>query len=211
MSTTINLEADDRASWTGKDLSRRPARAGARGTGDRRVDRARRDRRAAGPQRSGQVNHDRHDARARRAGWRRGARVRRSPREAVDAGTVGAMLQTGELIRDLSVRELIALVASLYPDALDASTSAGAGRLGDVADQRTQKLSGGQTQRIRFAVALVSRSRTAGARRADRRAWTCRGGGTSGRRCATTRRAAGRCCSPPTTSRRPTPTPTGPC
>jgi len=28
--------------------------------------------------------------------------------------------------------------------------------LGDVADQRTQKLSGGQTQRVRFAIALVA-------------------------------------------------------
>ena len=34
----------------------------------------------------------------------------RTPREAVDAGIVGAMLQTGDLIRDLTVRELIAMV-----------------------------------------------------------------------------------------------------
>src|SRR5271170_2366903 len=39
----------------------------------------------------------------------------RLPREAVDAGLVGAMLQTGGLIRDLSVRELVAMMASLYP------------------------------------------------------------------------------------------------
>src|SRR5579883_1635078 len=38
-----------------------------------------------------------------------------SPTAAVDAGWVGAMLQTGALIRDLSVRELVAMVASLYP------------------------------------------------------------------------------------------------
>src|SRR3954465_5089034 len=42
----------------------------------------------------------------------------RPPREAIDAGTVGAMLQTGALIRDLSVRELIAMVAALYPSPL---------------------------------------------------------------------------------------------
>src|SRR5579875_2723646 len=39
----------------------------------------------------------------------------RTAREAVDAGAIGAMLQTGELIRDLSVRELVSLAASLYP------------------------------------------------------------------------------------------------
>ena len=39
----------------------------------------------------------------------------RPPREAVDAGLVGAMLQSGGLIRDLSVRELVTMMASLYP------------------------------------------------------------------------------------------------
>jgi ABC-2 type transport system ATP-binding protein len=79
----------------------------------------------------------------------------KSPSEAVEAGALGAMLQTGELIRDVSVRELIGLVASLYPQPMaveDVLTGAG---LGAVADQRTQKLSGGQTQRARFAIALA--------------------------------------------------------
>jgi ABC-2 type transport system ATP-binding protein len=35
------------------------------------------------------------------------------PEAAVDEGGVGAMLQTGSLIRDLSVSELVAMVASL--------------------------------------------------------------------------------------------------
>jgi ABC-2 type transport system ATP-binding protein len=79
----------------------------------------------------------------------------RSPREAVDAGMVGAMLQTGDLIRDLSVRELISLVASLYPTAMPVDEVLDLAGLTEVAAQRTQKLSGGQTQRVRFAVALV--------------------------------------------------------
>jgi ABC-2 type transport system ATP-binding protein len=79
-----------------------------------------------------------------------------SPRDAVDAGAVGAMLQTGELIRDLSVRELIALVASLYPRPMAVDEVLSLAGLSEVADQRTQKLSGGQTQRVRFAIALVS-------------------------------------------------------
>src|SRR3954471_20638347 len=40
----------------------------------------------------------------------------RTPAQAVAAGGVGAMLQTGSLLRDLSVRELVGLGASLYPD-----------------------------------------------------------------------------------------------
>ncbi len=79
----------------------------------------------------------------------------RSPRDAVNAGMVGAMLQTGELIRDLSVRELISLVASLYPSAMAVEEILEVAGLSKVASQRTQKLSGGQTQRVRFAVALV--------------------------------------------------------
>ncbi len=79
----------------------------------------------------------------------------RSPREAVDAGAVGAMLQTGELIRDLSVRELIALVGSLYQRSMPLDEVIGLAGLSNVADRRTQKLSGGQAQRARFAIALV--------------------------------------------------------
>jgi ABC-2 type transport system ATP-binding protein len=79
-----------------------------------------------------------------------------SPSGAIDAGKVGAMLQTGALIRDLSVEELIAMVASLYPAPLDVNETLQATGLTDIAAQRTQKLSGGQTQRVRFAVALVS-------------------------------------------------------
>jgi ABC-2 type transport system ATP-binding protein len=77
-------------------------------------------------------------------------------REAVDAGLVGAMLQTGELIRDLSVREIIAMMASVYPDPLDVDETLDLTGLSTTARQRTQKLSGGQTQRVRLAVALVS-------------------------------------------------------
>ncbi len=80
----------------------------------------------------------------------------RSPNEAVDQGAVGAMLQTGALIRDLSVRELVAMMASLYPAPLDVAEVLELTGTSEFADQRTQKLSGGQTQRVRSAVALVS-------------------------------------------------------
>jgi len=79
-----------------------------------------------------------------------------APEEAIAAGLVGAMLQSGGLIRDLSVRELIGMVASLYPKALDVDEALMLTGLQETASQRTQKLSGGQTQRVRFAVALVS-------------------------------------------------------
>ena len=79
-----------------------------------------------------------------------------SPAQAVAQGAIGAMLQTGELIRDLSVRELLTMVASLYPAPMTVSEVLELTGADAFAGQRTQKLSGGQTQRVRFALALVS-------------------------------------------------------
>jgi ABC-2 type transport system ATP-binding protein len=79
-----------------------------------------------------------------------------TPSEAVDAGAVGAMLQSGDLIRDLSVRELVSMMASLYREPLDVDDVLEMTGLTGVAGRRTQKLSGGETQRTRFAVALIS-------------------------------------------------------
>jgi ABC-2 type transport system ATP-binding protein len=79
----------------------------------------------------------------------------RAPADAVAAGAVGAMLQTGAVIRDVTVRELIAMMASLYPHPLGVDDVIDLVGLDEIADRRTEKLSGGQTQRVRFAVALV--------------------------------------------------------
>jgi ABC-2 type transport system ATP-binding protein len=79
----------------------------------------------------------------------------RTPAEAVAAGLIGAMLQTGQLIRNLSVHEIVAMAASLYPRPMAVDDVLELVGLKDVAKQRTQKLSGGETQRVRFAVALI--------------------------------------------------------
>jgi len=80
----------------------------------------------------------------------------RSPGDAVRAGMIGAMLQTGALLRDLSVRELVTVFASLYPKPLDVDEVLGLVGIESLAERRTQKLSGGETQRVRFALALVT-------------------------------------------------------
>jgi ABC-2 type transport system ATP-binding protein len=79
-----------------------------------------------------------------------------SPEQAVASGAIGAMLQTGQLVRDLNVREVIVQFASIYPRPLDVDETIDLVGIGDIADRRTQKLSGGQTQRVRFALALVT-------------------------------------------------------
>jgi ABC-2 type transport system ATP-binding protein len=80
----------------------------------------------------------------------------RSAREAVAAGTVGAMLQSGGLIAFLTVRELVTMMASLYPNPLPVEEALAVTGISEIASQRTGKLSGGQTQRVRSALALVA-------------------------------------------------------
>jgi len=80
----------------------------------------------------------------------------RSPEEAVAAGMVGAMLQTGSLLADLTVEELVGVMASLYPSPMDVGEVLDVTGTREIAGQKTQKLSGGQTQRVRAALALVA-------------------------------------------------------
>jgi ABC-2 type transport system ATP-binding protein len=79
-----------------------------------------------------------------------------TPAEAIKRGAIGAMLQAGAVLRDLSVRELIDMMRSLYPRPLSVEETMELAKVTDIADRKTQKLSGGQMQRVRFAVALVS-------------------------------------------------------
>jgi ABC-2 type transport system ATP-binding protein len=79
-----------------------------------------------------------------------------SPADAIKAGVVGGMLQTGALIGYLSVRELVTMVASLYPHPLGVDEVLRLTGISEIADRPTTKLSGGQTQRVRMAIALVA-------------------------------------------------------
>src|SRR6476620_3425525 len=80
----------------------------------------------------------------------------RAPQQAIADGAVGAMLQVGGVAQYLSVRELLEMVASLYPAPMPIEDVIALTRNGDLADRRTNKLSGGQTQRLRFAIGIVS-------------------------------------------------------
>jgi ABC-2 type transport system ATP-binding protein len=78
-----------------------------------------------------------------------------APQQAIAAGRVGALLQSGGLLADLTVAEIVRLVAGLHTDPLpveDVLTRAG---IADLAGRRVGRLSGGQQQRVKFAMALV--------------------------------------------------------
>ncbi len=78
------------------------------------------------------------------------------PRKAITYGLVSAVMQTGGLLKDLTVRETVEYTASLFAHSQPISeVLAGAG-ITDIADRRVGKCSGGEQQRLRFALALLS-------------------------------------------------------
>ncbi|MFE0642309.1 ATP-binding cassette domain-containing protein [Streptomyces sp. NPDC058877] len=77
------------------------------------------------------------------------------PARAVAAGRIGAMLQEGRAVTRVTVRELVAFVARTYPAPLPVDEALALADLTPLADRRIDRLSGGQVQRARFAVALV--------------------------------------------------------
>src|SRR5580693_4087585 len=80
------------------------------------------------------------------------------PYHAVKSGRVGAMLQSGGLMPEVTVRELVTLVAGLHPRPVPVATTLRRAGVEEVANQRVDRLSGGQTQRVRFALAIAGES-----------------------------------------------------
>ncbi|MEV5610380.1 ABC transporter ATP-binding protein [Streptomyces sp. NPDC052225] len=77
------------------------------------------------------------------------------PQTAVRAGRVGAMLQEGRAVPRVTVAELVGFVAGRYPAPMDVKEALRLAGIEKLAGRRVDKLSGGQTQRVRFAVALA--------------------------------------------------------
>lgn len=78
------------------------------------------------------------------------------PRDAVAHGLVAAVMQTGGLLKDLTVRETLSYIASLFPDAPAAESALETAGIAELANRRVGKCSGGEQQRVRFAIALLS-------------------------------------------------------
>jgi ABC-2 type transport system ATP-binding protein len=90
-----------------------------------------------------------------------GGRIRMfgdDPYRAVKSGRVGAMLQSGGLMPEVTVRELVELVTKLHPNPEPVATTLERAGITQFADQRVDRLSGGQTQRVRFALAICGKS-----------------------------------------------------
>ncbi|MFJ4830204.1 ABC transporter ATP-binding protein [Streptomyces sp. NPDC088747] len=80
------------------------------------------------------------------------------PREAIVAGRVGAMLQSGGLMNEVTVGELVRLACDLHPKPYGVSDVLARAGISQFADRKVDKLSGGQQQRVRFALATAGDS-----------------------------------------------------
>ena len=81
-----------------------------------------------------------------------------SPRDAIVAGRVGAMLQSGGLMDEVTVAELVRLACDLHPKPYRPSEVLSRAGIAQIADRKVNKLSGGQAQRVRFALATAGDS-----------------------------------------------------
>jgi ABC-2 type transport system ATP-binding protein len=79
-----------------------------------------------------------------------------APHEAIRRGRVGALLQSGGLLPDLTVWEIVHLAGSLHRIHRPIGEVLDRAGIADLAGRRVGRLSGGQQQRVRFAMALVA-------------------------------------------------------
>jgi ABC-2 type transport system ATP-binding protein len=79
----------------------------------------------------------------------------RAPRTAVAHGLVSAVMQTGGLLKEHTVRETVELTATLFAHTRPVAEVLERAGIADIADRRVGKCSGGQQQRLRFAMALL--------------------------------------------------------
>ncbi|MEV8567083.1 ABC transporter ATP-binding protein [Streptomyces sp. NPDC051322] len=78
-----------------------------------------------------------------------------TPEEAIRDGRVGAMLQSGGLMEDVTVRELVKLACDLHRHPRPVHEVLERAGITEIGDRMVNKLSGGQEQRVRFALATA--------------------------------------------------------
>jgi ABC-2 type transport system ATP-binding protein len=78
------------------------------------------------------------------------------PRQAISRGLVSAVMQTGGLLKDLTVAETAQYTASLFTHSRPVDEVLKRAGISAIADRKVGKCSGGEQQRLRFAMALLS-------------------------------------------------------
>jgi len=78
------------------------------------------------------------------------------PRQAISRGLISAVMQTGGLLKDLTVAETVQYTGSLFASSEPPGEVLRRAGITEIADRRVAKCSGGEQQRLRFAMALLS-------------------------------------------------------
>lgn len=78
-----------------------------------------------------------------------------TPHEAIKAGKVSALLQTGGLIADITVGETVDYIASTFPKPTMGRRALELAGITDLANRKVKACSGGEQQRLKFALALL--------------------------------------------------------
>ncbi len=79
-----------------------------------------------------------------------------TPEQAIRHGLISAVMQSGGMLRDLTVAETVEYTAALFPASRPVTEVMETAGIADIANRRVVKCSGGEQQRLRFAMALVS-------------------------------------------------------
>lgn len=79
-----------------------------------------------------------------------------NPRKAIDSGRLSALLQSGGLLREYTVYEIVAMVSGMLTASRPVGEILERTNLTEIAKRQIGKCSGGEQQRVRFALALLS-------------------------------------------------------
>ncbi|MDK7135632.1 ABC transporter ATP-binding protein [Corynebacterium sp. UMB4614] len=78
-----------------------------------------------------------------------------SPTQAVYKQHIGALMQTGGLLNELTVKDTVEMVAATFPEHLSLDEVIAQADLEPIYTRRVGKCSGGEQQRLRFALAIL--------------------------------------------------------
>jgi ABC-2 type transport system ATP-binding protein len=78
-----------------------------------------------------------------------------TPRHAVAKGLVSAVMQQGGLLKDITVAETVTYIANLFSETRPVDEVLERAGIASIADRMVEKCSGGEQQRLRFAMALL--------------------------------------------------------
>ena len=79
-----------------------------------------------------------------------------SPRQAIKAGRMGALLQTGGLLNDMKVGETVDYIAATFPGKTEGRKVLETAGIANLASRKVGKCSGGEQQKLKSALALLT-------------------------------------------------------